>query len=199
MIQLSHIGEVLIARMLEGSSEVRNKVLGYNEGFVFSPEIRLNKCSSLIFDGFHNIDVSALSSESNTCIAIEVKLGLDRLSKKEFNKRFISKCGTSHSGTRVRGSMISILEGHLPEQCTENLSVTYSSKSYELRDSWVLICREKVIKNWNQNGYPDLSKNCKIFCFESLVELYGGKERFNLLMSDLLDQDYFNEWMGIHD
>jgi hypothetical protein len=185
--------------MLESSSEVRNLVLGDVKGFDFFPEIRLNKCGSLIFDGVHKVDVSALSSESYTCIAIEVKLGLDRLSKNEFNKRFISNCGTSHLETRVKGSMISILEGRLPEQCTGNLSVTYSFKAYELRESWVLICREKVIKNWDERGYPNLSKNCKIVCFESLVELYGGKERFNLLVSDLLDHDYYNEWMGIHD
>ena len=196
MIQLSHIGEVLISRMIESSSQVRNEVLGHNKGFEFSPEIRLNKCGPLIFDGVHKVDVSALSSELNACIAIEAKLGLDRLSKNEFNKRFISDCGTSHEGTRVKGSMISILEGRLPEQCTEKLSVTYSSKAYQLQDSWVLICREKVIKNWNENGYPDLSKNCKIVCFENLVELYGSKEPFNKLMSELLDQDYYSEWVG---
>jgi len=182
--------------MLESSIQVRNEVLGDNKGFEFSPEIRLNKCGPLIFDGAHKVDVSALSSELNVCIAIEAKLGLDRLSKNEFNKRFISDCGTSHAGTRVKGSMISILDGLLPKQCTEKLSITYSSKTYQLQTSWILICREKVIKNWNENGYPDLSRSCKIVCFEKLVELYGGKEPFNKLVSELLDQNYYSELVG---
>lgn len=66
MIQLSHIGEVLIYRMLESSSEVRNLVLGDDKGFDFFPEIRLNKCGLLIFDGVHKVDVSSLCSKSNT-------------------------------------------------------------------------------------------------------------------------------------
>lgn len=197
MIQLSHIGEHLIATMLNESLSARELVVGIGglSDWEFIPEIRLNRCGNLIFDGTHKVDISALNNSSKKCVAIEAKLGLDRLSKNEFNKRFIAECGMSHNASRVTGSMISILDGLLPKNiANESISVTHDKKYYEIKDSWVLIAREAVIQNWERNGSPNLSNRCKIVSLERVINTYGGKQTFNSLVSRLLTTDFYRTW-----
>jgi len=127
MIQLSHIGEILISRILANSADALSMVCGnfvkYVEPHYVEPELRLNKCGTLGFDGVHKVDISVLNPSDKMCYPIEAKLGFDRLSKSEFEKRFLTGCGTSHKNTRVKGSMISIIERDLPAQC-ENLPLS---------------------------------------------------------------------------
>lgn len=199
MIQLSHIGEELIAQMLSESTETMEAVCGNfpaaDRKNTAVPEIRLNNCGTLGFDGVHKIDVAVLNSVTNKCYPIEAKLGFDRLSKNEFEKRFLKECGTSHNDTRVSGSMISILERKLPNACSNNdLSVTHGGGVYSLTPAWSLICRKAVIQKWQQNGQPDLSKNCRVVAFESLVEIYGSHSAFNSLVNQLVTIDYYKVW-----
>ena len=200
MIQLSHIGEILLSNLISNSLEAR--MLATN-GYSFQsdsirviPEIRLDQCGSLIFDGVHKIDVSVLDLNNGVCYPIEAKLGLDRLSKNEFQKRFISDCGTSHNESRVKGSMISILEQRLPIQCKGlDLTVTFEGQKFIVSDRWSLVCRDLVIDKWSDTGSPELSKKCSIISFENIVKTYGNKKEFNELMNSLLKQDYYNEWI----
>ena len=118
MLELSHVGEILISEILTRSLEARQVLrsagCAISENLVIVPEVRPNNCGPLAFDGTHRIDVAVLDLDTRICFPFEAKLGLDRLSKNEFSKRFLNQCGTSHKDTRVRGSMISILERMLP-------------------------------------------------------------------------------------
>lgn len=199
MIQLSHIGEVLISKILAASDEAMRVTCGdfveHAKPFHVEQELRLNKCGSLRFDGVHKVDISILNPNTHTCFPIEAKLGLDRLGKSEFGKRFLTVCGTSHKNTRVKGNMISILERYLPAQCEgQTLSVTFGDNRYALSEKWTLISRQAVIDKWLTSGKPCLSQNCKIVSFEDLVRIYGGKTEFNQLVSDVISMDYYTEW-----
>lgn len=198
MIQLSHIGEGLLARMLSDSVSVRNTLFGHlpsSKPTIFVPELRLNNCGGLAFDGVHKIDVAALCLATGICYPIEAKLGFDRLGKNEFEKRFLIECETSHKNTRVKGSMISILERKLPQACRgHNLTVTWQDREFTVSPFWILIARAAVTSKWNESQAPELSSNCKVSDFERLLEAYGSGSEFNSLVRNLIDFDYFNEW-----
>lgn len=201
MIQLTHIGEALICELINNSYEVRSFLrselaLPFDE-FVALPEVSLDPCSGLIFDGTHKVDICILDAKSKVCFPIEAKLGLDRLSQKAFNGRFLSPCKTSHGGSRVSGTMISILEGKLPAQCQgSNLSVTYKDHQYVLTKEWGLITREKVYSKWEINGFPCISDKCKYLNFEDVVKKYGTSTDFNELVYKLLNADFYKQWVG---
>lgn len=200
MIKLSHIGEILIAKLIEDSSLVMKKVchreFHLSESYKVLPEMRLNKCGELIFDGAHKIDVAVLNLSSRICYPIEAKLGFDRLGKNEFEKRFLDGCGTSHNNTRIRGSMISVLERKLPAQYSRiPITVTFKNTEYVVSNHWSLICREAVIGNWANNGGPKLSRKCSVVSFESIVRSCGDRTKFNRLVSGLLTKDYYLEWV----
>jgi hypothetical protein len=197
MIQLSHIGEILIAALLNESQSVREvlQLPDPETAWCFEPEIRLNRCGSLIFDGAHKVDVSSLNIDKHECVAIEAKLGLDRLSKNEFSKRFLSKCGTSHLGKRVTGSMISVLERMLPDEIVdEHLTVQYQQKPYSLVTNWILIVRRQVHEGWKANGPPNLSVKCNVVVLEDMIDAYGSRHDFNELVSRILPADFYSAW-----
>lgn len=199
MIQLSHIGETLLAQMLSDSESVRNSLFGNfvssSQPNTFVPELRLNKCGAVDFDGVHKIDVAALCPETGICYPIEVKMGFDRLGKNEFEKRFLGECGTSHGNTRVKGSMISILEGKLPQPCKgQVLTVSWQGRQFTVSPLWVLVARKSVTKKWKESKAPRLSSNCRVIDFEHLVEVYGSAHEFNLLVGRLINVDFFTKW-----
>lgn len=201
MIQLNHVGEPLICQLINGSDEVKSLLnesleLSFRDFFAV-PEIRLNPCSGLIFDGTHKVDICILDRHSNKCFPIEAKLGLERLAQKTFNNRFLKPCSTSHLATRVSGSMISVLERQLPSQCKgQNLSVTYKGNIYTLTEDWALLAREQVHSKWMINGFPSLSSKCKYLVFEDIVRKFGSSSDFNYLVSRLLKVDFYSEWLG---
>lgn len=200
MIQLTHIGEALICELFNNSCEVRSFLraelaLPFDE-FIAIPEVSLDPCSGLIFDGVHKVDICILDVHSKMCFPIEAKLGLDRLSHKTFNSRFLNPCRTSHEDSRVSGSMISILERKLPAQCQGyDLSVTYKEHKYVLTKEWALITRGKVYSKWETNGFPCISRGCSYLIFEEIVRKYGTSNDFNKLVSKLLNVDYYKQWV----
>jgi len=199
MIQLSHLGEDLISELLARSDKSRklvcSKIFEDVGTFVLVPELRLNSCGSLYFDGAHKIDISVLDTDNHICYPIEAKLGLDRLSKNEFNKRFLGRCETSHGNSRVKGNMISVLERKLPNEClASDLSVSFEGQSYALTKRWGLICRKVVLNNWLLKGKPELSTNCNVISFESLVSSYGGEKEFNRLVADIVSFNFYEKW-----
>lgn len=199
MIALSHVGEIVVAEMINRSASVRDSIFGsLNLDTVIAvPEVRLNPCGGLNFDGAHKIDIAILDTKNKVCIPVEAKLGENRLTAGEFNKRFLSECGTSHKGSRVKGNMISILERNLPNQCKgSNLTVTYSNATYSILNEWYLICRESVLEKWKKSRFPDLSQSNSQVSIESIINAFGGKDVFNKLVRELLDIDYHDKWLG---
>ncbi len=198
MISLSHVGELLIARMLSESESARRYLFPPStaeNNLVVLPKVRLEQCGELIFDGAHNIDVAVL--DGDICHAIEPKLGFTRLGKNAFEQDFLADCGTSHGGTRVSGSMIAILEGKLPQGCHEMpLSITHENRTYKVSEHWILICRKNVFNRWSMNGRPKLSGSCKIVVWEDFAHAYCSENDFNKLVRDMLDANYYDQWVG---
>ena len=201
MIELTHIGEILLARILNESSAALNSLhlkgskIGRN--IIALPELRPNNCGALMFDGTHRIDIAVLDRDNEICHPIEAKLGLDRLAKFSFDKRFLNECNTSHNGSRVSGSMIAILERKLPPQCRHlPLHVTHNGEKYQVSDNWTLVCREQVAANWTTNGKPNLSAKCTIVTFENLARSFGDREQFNKLVQTMLDEDFYSRWVS---
>jgi len=200
LIELSHIGEALVCELFNRSNSVRSILMNAMEikssTFIAVPEIGLDACAGLIFDGVHKVDICILDTEAKTCFPIEAKLGLDRLSKNEFTKRFMEPCKTSHNDSRVSGSMISILERQLPAQCiNQELYITYLGEKYLVSDKWGLIARSAVLDKWFSNGFPMLSFNCKYLAFEDLASSYGDKGSFNRLITEMLEIDFYKQWV----
>ncbi len=200
MIELNHIGEALICKLINRSDSVKSVLMKAMEiessTFFAVPEIRLDACARLIFDGVHKVDICILDRESKTCFPIEAKLGLDRLSKNEFAKRFMKPCKTSHNDTRVAGSMISILERQLPTQCmNQDLYITYQGEKYLVLEKWGLIARSVIHDKWLSNGFPTLSFNCKHLAFEDLASSYGNKGSFNCLVTEMLQVNFYEQWV----
>ncbi|MEZ9861927.1 hypothetical protein AB4353_01925 [Vibrio breoganii] len=200
MIELNHIGEALVCELINRSNSAKSILTNAmdidSSTLVAVPEIRLDACAGLIFDGVHKVDICILDTEAKTCLPVEAKLGLDRLSKNEFAKRFMKPCKTSHNDTRVSGSMISILERQLPVQCmNQELYVTYRGEQYLVSDKWGLIARAAVHDKWASNGFPSLSSNCKHLAFEELARSYGDKGSFNRLVAEMLEVDYYEQWV----
>ena len=203
MIELTHIGELLIAEMLNSSSKVRELFgdkLGVslmdNGNVVAVPEVSLASCGQYTFDGTHAVDVGLLLPGTLKCVPIEAKLGTDRLSKPEFEKRFLQSCWVSHGGTRISGSMTSILERKLPAAIDGDVEVRRNGVSYKLTPEWILVVREQVLSSWKANGVPALSSNCSILSIEEVVSAFGNKNDFNELVAKLISADYYQNWFG---
>jgi hypothetical protein len=198
VIQLEHLGEPLLKGILETSEAVRELVLSRNliDKEAVLCEIPLAYWNNQKFDGAHRIDVAILNTSAASCVALELKLGLSRMASGEFTRRFLSGTSSSHKNTRVKGSMISILERLSMDSSSES---TYAERRGEriLVDSvWVLVIRRQVLEKWRTSTPPSLSKKCQIVAFEEIVESYGDRNTFNKLVSNLVVGDYYREWLS---
>ena len=202
MIEPTHIAEYLISEMFNRSPEVRVlflehlcRVISYTSGSSAVPNLQLATCGDLRFDGAHKVDIAILDKDALSCIPCEAKLGNDRLGKTEFENRFLGSCQTSHNDTRIKGSMIAILERKLPIQCLNSpVLVTHEGRNYQLTSPWILITRKTILNSWAKYGLPPLSPACIHIAFEAIVEALGGKTPFNALVSELVSFDYYDRW-----
>lgn len=200
MIELSHIGEHLIASMLNRSESAREALLGLDAWgeWLFVPEIPLNPLGNILFDGAHKIDVCALNMASSSCIPIEAKLGRERMSANQFAQRFLQAGGTSHQGKRITGSMIGILDGRLPPGLDRaELTVTHAGRRYSVQQNWILMVRDPIFNRWTNNGWPELSEHCTVKTIEQLVRAFGEPHDFNQFVLDLVSQDFHKMWFGL--
>ena len=194
MIKLSHIGEPLLAEMITRSAAVRER-LNLHPDINAVPEVQLASCGCYGFDGAHKVDVALFSPNTTGCMAIEAKLGLDRLGGRTFASRFLEGCGLSHNNTRIKGNMISILERRFPSVCCDKeILLRHMGVEFKLSEKWILIIRQQVLDRWRRTGHPQLSEACTVVSFESLVSAYGGRSEFNNLVGSLVSMDYFSEW-----
>lgn len=76
MLELSHIGEDLICRIINHSEACKAHIcrsLGISNAVIAVPELSLDTCSGFRFDGTHRVDVCLLDRGSLTCFPIEAK------------------------------------------------------------------------------------------------------------------------------
>ena len=127
---------------------------------------------------------------------MELKQGLSRMSAREFSSRYLQECATSHNNTRIKGSMISILERNWFDGTDFPLKVKIREKLIPVSKNWTLVVREKAAAKWASSFKPALSSRCKLVVFEELVRCYGSATDFNILVQELVSGDYYHEWIN---
>ncbi len=200
---LSHVGEELVTRMANELREDFVNLCGLNAenglaelNQVAFPEVKLSAYSGIGFDGASRVDMIFLLS-AEQAIPFEIKLGTTRLSKTRIDEEWLNGCEFSHGNRRFKGNMMSILErefpaavalGDLKVELPQNHQVT-------LTQEWFLIARQKTINSWKGDGRPAFSDRVRFLAFESIVQAYGGQQRFNDLVWEMLNFDFFKNWV----
>jgi hypothetical protein len=205
-ISLNDFGERLIARMvneLRGDfidlCELRNfedqAFLAGAKPIAFT-EQKLEPYGGKIFDGASRVDLVVRTSAQDGT-PFEVKLGTTRLTKSRIDNEWLSGCGFSHHGERLCGNMMSILERKFPDELSSaDLQVKPpDTLPLRLTRTWFLIARDTVLKKWQGTGRPAFSNRVRFLSFESIVDRFGGKEKFNGLVRNMLEFDYYDQWM----
>lgn len=193
-LKLEHIGEDLMSSMLRTSDEVQHHVLGrtLEEKSKVVCELPLDNWCGRIFDGAHRVDVAVV--DDGICFPIELKLGLSRMSAREFTSRFLTSVSTSHRDRRIKGGMISILDRRWEGRDNKVVEAKAAPKNLPLSRSWSLVIRNEVAKKWADTSRPLLSSYCRVVILEDLIDKFGSPGDFNELVSSLVVGDYFDEW-----
>ncbi|MCU0674957.1 MAG: hypothetical protein MUE69_19470 [Myxococcota bacterium] len=196
-IKLTHLGESIVEGMFNGSPGVRellsDRLSRPLANFEARAEVALEPLSGLIFDGGSRIDVALFGPHGQTCVACELKLGTTRLSASEFEKRFLQNGTLSHRNKRIRANMIAILERREPIPRLGDLMANINHVPHRIDENWLLVVRHEALLAWEKSRRPALSSG-KIVSLEELVEAYGGREEFNILVRSRIDFDYFDRW-----
>lgn len=222
VIDLTHVGEVLLAELLSKNPDIVKKILGIEreiekDDYRVLPEISLAPVTinqqEYPFDGMSRIDVGIIypnQGEERICHPIELKLGTDLLGNcKSGIGRFTQGYHTTHNSTRIGGSMISIL-GNKPSDnnmtfqrndiCVADERVNQKKEKIVVSDRWTLIVRTEKIANVlnEQNGFfisESKIEHCHVLSFE---ELFDGMT-VNNTMRELLPADgNFYEYWGLN-
>lgn len=213
-LQLHHIGEPVVAKLLQHLEAVgrlsslfceRTNVSveediaagGLQRPLKFLPErASLTACAGkgkLICDGAQNVDVLCVSS-GQQAIAFELKLGQTLLGTKDFQNRFLAECSTSHAGSRLTGSMISVLDRRFSGSDSAMLRASINTaESWEIVRPWWLVVRNAVWTRWKQTGIPSLN-NGRILVLEKMARAAGGEDVFNDSVRELLCENFFTAW-----
>lgn len=205
-----HVGEVVVRALLEQLRECLTEVVpidgagslgqdiatlrgnGQVEFVADAAPVKVHERAGQIWalDGMHRVDVLAKVGDQG--VAIEVKLGLDRLRAADVRRRFQGDCGRSkHTRPRLTGSMIAVLEHRFAFE-HDRVSCCVAPE-VELSREWWLVVREQVWAGWSGRIAPEL-RNCRVITLESLVRLAGGEEPFNKLVASLVGGDFYRAW-----
>jgi|HubBroStandDraft_6_1064221.scaffolds.fasta_scaffold328015_2 hypothetical protein len=212
-IELTHIGEDLVAALLESLCrrnalsrvvcEVSGRTLtqdieegGLGDVVHFRADdanlIVQTKNLSFSCDGEQKIDV--LCAGENRAIAFEAKLGVERMGSAEFGRRFCVECEPSkHADGRISGSMVAVLERSLPFGRDWSLVARAGNGQWEVTRQWWLVLRQSIITRWrNAGSLPVLS--ARIVSFEALAHLYGSRQHFDQLVQRVIGVDFAARW-----
>jgi hypothetical protein len=217
-LKLHHIGEPLVAKLLQNleaagrlsslacertnvSVEDDIAAWGLQRPIEFLPERASLAVSAskgqLICDGAQKVDVLCASS-GQRAIAFELKLGETLLGTEAFQNRFVGQCSTSHAGSLLTGSMISVLDRRFSESESAILRASVNTLgSWEVVRPWWLVVRNTVWTRWKNSGIPTLNSG-RILVLEKVIRAAGGEDVFNGLVRELLCGNFFKAWqMGI--
>jgi hypothetical protein len=212
-IELSHLGEDLIAEILRSLAKRRDlgQVMCAVTGQSLEQDVRdfglgdlvnfraddalltVHNCTRAYdCDGEQKVDV--LCTGNGRAIAFEAKLGYTRLGSADFRKRFCTPCVVSaHSNLRVSGSMVSVLERSLPFDGGVELIAHVAAAQWTIARPWWLVLRQKVLDRWrSNNGVPVTA--ARLLSFESLAEVYGSQREFDQLVRRVVGGDFFERW-----
>jgi hypothetical protein len=198
-----YVGEVILERMINDDPSVvlteldiseHEFIRAYTQVKIEYPE------SDIMFDGFSTIDIG-LELTDNRIYPIEVKLGKTGLSRSIVNKK-LSPCSVSthRSENRVAGSILAVFNRYYDPQMTslidgDRLCARIDGRQLLVTMDWGLIARNRILSSWDKLP-PDFNGLEKYLSLESICASYG-RDRFNVLVSDLLsNQNYYDVWLG---
>ena len=204
-IQLHHIGEVILAgllRKLSVSGTLDLKCMLHDhcgldivlaqtkiiQPIAFDVNVQLAPITinneKLLFDGAHGVDVLC-RGHGTLGLALEAKLGVDRMVSGAFKKRFMKTASlTTHKSRRIKGSMVSILNYRALQNGAVLPLRTAAEHPVEVVPEWFLVIRRPVWEQWN-NGKshpPPLSPNAHVMIFEDIVKRHGDGQSFDKLV-----------------
>lgn len=212
-IELSHIGEDLIAEMLRSlanrqeldrlvcavserslADDIREVGLGETLGFRADDTslVVVNGTLSYACDGEQKVDVLCTGVER--AIAFESKLGEKLMASPKFRERFCRPCEQSeHSDSRLSGSMIAVLERSLPFEGESMLVARVGDAQWTLAQPWWLVVRQGVIDKWNKaKDIPVTS--ARILAFDALAQVYGTRHQFDQMVQRVVGSDFAARW-----
>ena len=224
IIQPTHIGEPLVARLLSGIAAGRGLAavqcecdginttcagsnlqttldnLAPNQSWTFAPNVQLQPLQygshELKFDGAHQID--CLIHSGNCGLPLEIKLGKKRLNANRVNSEFLRSCFPrcdKHGKHWMKGNMMAVFERNWPSELAGQDLCAANSGSPVLSLDWWLVVRRRIRDNWSATR-PTFGSNVHIVSFESLVALFGTSSDFNALVDEMVKSDYHADWLG---
>lgn len=205
-VALTHVGEAVVSKMIDSmrfkfselcglADQVDGNFLEDQSKQIVRTNVNLAAYGGRVFDGASCVDLVFRVNE-NLGIPIELKLGETRLTKSRIDEEWLSGCEASHKGERWKGNMMSVLERKFPQSTQPDaLKARFDGVEVPLTKEWFIIARAKVIDSWNGSARPDFSSNVHLISFDVIVEKFGGEERFNQMVRDLLDFDYYSAWV----
>ena len=207
-MSLTHLGEALVVRMantlradfLDLCGLLDRADRAYVDGGIepiAHGEVPLSPYSGYSFDGAHKVDLVVLL-DRDLGVPFEVKLGDTRMTRRRVDEEWLNGCGLSHEGRRIRGNMMSVLERKFPDELPrDDLKVRLEPDRYvKLTREWFVIAKRDVLDGWREGVRPAFSPCFRPLAFESIVEHFGGKEKFNDAVHDLLSFDYYDTWIA---
>jgi len=212
-VELTHIGEDLVAAMLDSLSQRQalGRVVCEVSGRTLAQDILESGLGSTISffandadlfvqtgervyscDGEQTVDV--LCSGDKLAIAFEAKLGLERMGSAEFHRRFCIPCEPSkHADDRISGSMVAVLERSLPFGGSCDLLAQIGNAQWQLTPGWWLVLRRPIVERWRKTGnFP--VEFARIISIEALVHLYGSRQLFDQLVQRVVGSDFAGRW-----
>ncbi len=210
-LSLHHVGEVVLSGLLDGLARrdhlhaVRCKAhpdcslasvmttAGIHPPYLFADNVPLAPDATggrvLRFDGAHGVDV--LCHDEQRGLAIEAKLGLDRLTCSAFTDRFLHGAMLSrHKSPQVTGSMIVILDERRLDDAPLNLRT--ADPPVAVVRPWFLVLRARTWNSWATER-PSLS-NAHVAVFEEIAEVYGDATAFDALVLAQVGGGFHSAW-----
>lgn len=212
-IELSHIGEDLVAEMLSSIAQRHEldrvvcavtgrslaediREVGLGESLTFRAEdaslVVYDDTLPYACDGEQRVDV--LCTGEDKAIAFEAKLGETRMAVAEFRKRFCTRCEKSkHTDSRLSGSMIAILERSLPFDGAPTLVAEVEDARWTLAQSWWLVVRQSIFNKWHRAENIPV-KAARVLVFDTLAQIYGSRQQFDQMVQRVVGSDFAGRW-----
>lgn len=194
MVDLTHIGELLVAKLLKNNGNIVENLIGKGViNYNIYPEIKLTYVNDKFrFDGMSRIDVGITCGKF--CHPIELKLGTTSMAN---NKSGIGRFtqGFRLENQRICGSMISILANKSISRSPVKHSM-FRANNFQLTKKWILIVRTKknadALKK-NTKVFSEKSFHCIVYSFQ---ELFTSDEVNKIMKEQFSSKDFYNDWFS---
>ena len=185
-LDITHIGEALVAYLLENNETVQNnfkKLLGAGVKTAWA-----NKPIDNDSDSMHRIDV-LVKSDKTKYIAIEVKLGTAITTPGAYCTRYLSKGDNDKKGNMLN----KLASGRL------------TVDNQEVQEEWILLVRNNQIKGKltrkkcrlgekNEELWKEIIKHCTIISLEELIAGISPDDFNEAVSRCIKSNNYSAEW-----